>query len=247
MLALFSKEIKSFFGSLIGYIIICTFLVATGLFLFIIPDSGSNNNILNSGFASLEPLFVMAPWLYLLLIPAMTMRSFADEKLLGTLELIVTKPISDLQIVLAKYLANVVILALTLIPTIVYYFTVYNLGAPEGNIDRGATLGSYIGLFLLGAIFISIGIFSSSITKNQIIALIISIVLSIFCYIGFEFIADLGIFGKYDLVIDQLGISYHYYSVSQGQIDSRDVIYYFTAIAFFILLTKLVLSARKWK
>ena len=245
MFALFSKEIKSFFGSLIGYVIICTFLVATGLFLFIIPSS-DNSNILESNLSSLEPLFNMAPWLYLLLIPAMTMRSFADEKLLGTLELIVTKPITEFQIILAKYLANVVILALTLIPTVVYYFTIQNIGAPAWNMDKGATLGSYVGLFLLGCIFISIGIFSSSLTKSQIIALIISVILCIFCYIGFEFVSQLNVFGKYDLLINRLGISYHYYSISQGQIDTRDVIYYFSTIAFFLLFTKLIISSRKW-
>jgi ABC-2 type transport system permease protein len=245
MYALFNKEIKSFFGSLIGYVIICVFLVATGIFLWVIPSS-DNANILESGLATLEPLFVMAPWLYLLLIPAMTMRSMADEKMLGTLELIVTKPITDLQIILAKYFANLTILLLTLLPTLVYFFTIYFLGAPQGNIDTGATLGSYIGLFLLGAIFIAIGIFSSSITKSQIIALIIAILLSVFCYIGFEYFSQMNLFGKYDLLVDQLGISHHYYSISQGQIDSRDVLYYFSAIVFFILLTRLVLSTRKW-
>ncbi len=245
MYALFSKEIKSFFGSLIGYVIIGVFLIANGLFLWVIP-SADNANVMESGLATLEPLFVMAPWLYLLLIPAMTMRSMADEKMLGTLELIVTKPISDLQIILAKYFANLTILILSLLPTIVYFFTIYSYGAPKGNIDTGATLGSYIGLFLLGAIFIAIGIFSSSITKSQIISLIIAIILCIFCYIGFEYFSQMDLFGKYDLLIDQLGISYHYYSISQGQIDSRDMIYYLSAIVFFILLTRLVLSARKW-
>ena len=245
MYALFTKEIKSFFGSLIGYVIIGVFLVANGIFLWILPSS-DNANILESGLATLEPLFVMAPWLYLLLIPAMTMRSMADEKMLGTLELIVTKPISDLQIILAKYFANLSILILSLLPTIVYFFTVYYLGAPKGNIDTGATLGSYIGLFLLGAIFIAIGIFSSSITKSQIISLIIAILLCIFCYIGFEYFSQMNLFGKYDLLIDQLGISYHYYSISQGQVDSRDMIYYLSTIVFFISLTRLVLSTRKW-
>ncbi len=245
MFALFSKEIKSFFGSLIGFVIICTFLIATGLFLFLIPSS-DNSNILENGLSSLDPLFSMAPWLYLLLIPAMTMRSFADEKLLGTLELIVTKPVTELQIILAKYFANVVILALTLLPTIVYFYTIQLLGAPAWNIDTGATLGSYIGLFLLGAHFIAIGIFASSITKNQIIALILSVTLCIFWYIGFEFISQQNLLGEFDLLIDKLGISYHYYSISKGQIDSRDIIYYLSAIAFFILLTKLILSARKW-
>lgn len=245
MYALFSKEIKSFFGSLIGYVIIGVFLVANGIFLWVLPSS-DNANIIDSGLATLEPLFVMAPWLYLLLIPAMTMRSIADEKMLGTLELIVTKPISDLQIILAKYFANLTILLLSLLPTIVYFFTVYYFGAQKGNIDTGATLGSYIGLFLLGAIFIAIGIFSSSLTKSQIISLIIAIVLSVFCYIGFEYVSELNFFGEYVLLIDQLGISYHYYSISQGQVDSRDILYYLSAIIFFILLTQLVLSKRKW-
>ncbi|MFM7023745.1 MAG: gliding motility-associated ABC transporter permease subunit GldF [Flavobacteriales bacterium] len=243
MYALFTKEIKSFFGSLIGYVIIGVFLVANGLFLWVLPSS-DNANIIESGLATLEPLFVMAPWLYLLLIPAMTMRSMADEKMLGTLELIVTKPISDLQIILAKYFANLTILILSLLPTLIYFYTIYKYGAIEGNIDTGATWGSYIGLFLLGAIFIAIGIFSSAITKSQIISLIIAIILCIFCYIGFEYVSEF--FGDDALFIDQLGISHHYYAISQGQIDSRDVVYYLSTIVFFILLTQLTLSKRKW-
>lgn len=203
-------------------------------------------NILDSGYANIDTLFVIAPWVFLFLIPAITMRSFADEKKTGTIELLLTRPLTDLQIILAKYAAGLVLVSISLIPTLLYYYSVYKLGSPEGNIDSGGTWGSYVGLLFLGSSFVSIGIFASSLTDNQIISFILSLALCFFCYTGFEQISSLSLFGKADTFIQALGINEHYNSLSRGVIDTRDVIYFFSFNAFFVLLTKTVLQSRKW-
>ena len=201
-------------------------------------------NILSSGFASLEPLFSLAPWMYLILIPAMTMRAFAEEKANGTIELLLTRPLTEFQIILGKFLAYFILLALTLIPTFVYYYSVKYLS--HGTIDKGATIGSYIGLLLLGASFISIGLFASVITKSQIISLLISILFCLLFYFGFSLIGNAGDDTSFNFIIQQFGIEEHYYSISRGLVDSRDLIYYFCLIALFTLLTKVALVSRKW-
>lgn len=244
MFAIFKKEIKYFFSSLIGPIVLVIFLTLNSLFLWVNPID--NLDILNSGFASLEPLFSLAPWMYLILIPAMTMRAFAEEKANGTLELLLTKPLSEMQIIGGKFLAYFTLLTLTLVPTLVYYGTVFQIGFPKGNIDNGATLGSYLGLFLLGASFISISVFASVVTKNQIIALLLSLILCLFFYTGFEIIGNMGNSNAFGFFIQQFGIEEHYYSISRGIIDTRDLVYYGCLITSFLLLTRLVLVSRKW-
>jgi len=174
------------------------------------------------------------------------MRSFADENKSGTIELLLTKPLSDLQIVLAKYFAGVVLVVFSVLPTLFYLYSVYQLGMPRGNIDTGGMWGSYIGLFFLGASFVSIGIFSSSVTDNQIVAFIIAVFLSLFIYVGFDFIYSLSLFGPIDLFVQSLGINAHYTSMSRGVIDTRDVLYFISLIAIFVMLTKLSLESRKW-
>ena len=246
MLTLYLKEIRSFLSSLIGYIAIGVFLSLIGLFLWIIPSDSGGSNILDNGFANIDPLFSIAPWVYLFLIPAITMRSFSEEKKTGTLELLLTRPLTDLQIVLAKYLAGFTLVVVSLLPTLIYFYSVHVLGLPKGNIDTGGMWGSYIGLLFLGAGFVSIGIFSSSVAENQVIAFIIALLLCFFCYIGFEYIAQSGVFGKYDFLIKRLGINDHYMSMSRGVIDTRDAIYFVSIIALFNLLTRLVLESRKW-
>jgi len=245
MFAVFKKEIRYFFSSLIGPIVLVLFLSINSYFLWIDP-ANDYLDILNSGFATLEPLFTIAPWMYLILIPAMTMRAFAEEKSNGTIELLLTKPLSEYNIIIGKFLAYFSLLALTLLPTIVYYFTVYQLGYPKGNIDQGATLGSYIGLFLLGASFVSIGIFSSAITSSQIISLLVSLILCLFFYSGFELISNFGNANTLSFFIKQFGIEEHYYNISRGIIDTRDIVYYGCLIGGFLLLTKLVIVSRKW-
>lgn len=246
MLTLYLKEIRSFLSSLIGYIAIGVFITLIGIFMWIIPSDSGGSNVLDNGFANIDPLFFIAPWVYLFLIPAITMRSFSEEKKTGTIELLLTRPLTDLQIVLAKYFAGFTLVLLSLLPTLIYYYTVHVLGAPKGNIDTGGMWGSYIGLFFLGAGFVAIGIFASAIAENQVIAFILALLLCFFCYIGFEFIAQSGVFGKYDALFKSFGINDHYVSMSRGIIDTRDAIYFVSVIAFFNLLTKIVLESRKW-
>jgi ABC-2 type transport system permease protein len=246
MFTLYLKEIRSFLSSLIGYIAICVFITLIGIFMWIIPTEGGGYNILDNGFANIDPLFVIAPWVYLFLIPAITMRSFSEEKKSGTIELLLTRPLTDLQIVLAKYFAGLTLVVVSLLPTLIYYYSVHTLGAPKGNIDTGGMWGSYTGLLFLGAAFVSIGIFASAISENQVIAFIMALLLCFFSYIGFEFIAQSGIFGKYNAFFKGLGINDHYVSMSRGVIDTRDALYFITVIAIFTMFTRLVLQSRKW-
>jgi ABC-2 type transport system permease protein len=174
------------------------------------------------------------------------MRSFAEEKKSGTIELLLTRPLSDLQIIFAKYLAGFLLVIFSLLPTLIYYHCVNKLATPPGNIDTGGMWGSYIGLLFLGGGFVAIGIFSSAITDNQIVAFIIGMFFCFFCYMGFESISSLALFGKVDIIIQQLGINAHYLSMSRGVIDTRDVVYFITLGGFFILLTKTSLESRKW-
>jgi len=243
MFTLLRKEINSFLSSLIGYIVIVVFLAINSLFLWVFD---TDFNILNSGYSSIDGMFMIAPFVFLFLIPAITMRSFADEKKSGTIELLLTKPLSDLQIILAKYFAGLILVIFSLIPTLVYFISVYTLGFPQGNIDVGAAWGSYIGLLLLGGAFVSIGLFSSTLTDKQVLAFVLSVFLCGFMYIGFEFIYSLEMFGKIDLLIQSIGINAHYLSLSRGVIDTRDLIYFFSLIIFFILMSKISIEKRKW-
>ncbi len=243
MWALFLKEIRSFLSSLTGYIVIIIFLVITGLFLWVIP---SESNILDYGYANLDGLFIIGPFVFLFLVPAVTMRLFADERKSGTIELLFTRPLSDFQIIWAKYLAAIVLVLFSLIPTLIYYVTVYKLGIPPGNIDSGGFWGSFIGLFLLGAVFASIGIFASAVSDNPVVSFVLAVIISAFMYLGFEFIYSLEWFGNIDLFIKSLGISDHYSSISRGVVDTRDLIYFFSVIGLFLFLTKFSLSVRKW-
>jgi ABC-2 type transport system permease protein len=243
MLTLYFKEISSFLNSLIGYIVIIVFLLINSLFLWVFP---TEFNIPDFGYASLESLFLMSPFVFLFLIPAITMRMFSEEKKSGTIEILLTQPLSDLQIVLAKYFAGLSLVAISLIPTLVFFLTVYLFGFPTGNMDVGGSWGSYLGLLFLGAAFVAIGLFASSITDNQIVAFIMAIVITSFSYLGFEIIYSLDLFGPVDLFIKTLGISSHYASMSRGVIDTRDLVYFISFVAVFIMLTKVSLESRKW-
>jgi ABC-2 type transport system permease protein len=246
MFTLYLKEIRGFLSSLIGTISIGVFITLIGVFMWIIPTEGGGSNILDNGFANIDPLFFIAPWIYLFLIPAITMRTFSEEKKNGTIELLLTRPLSDLQIILAKYFAGFTLVIVSLVPTLIYYYSVHVLGSPKGNLDTGGMWGSYIGLLFLGAGFVSIGVFASAIAENQVIAFIIAMLMCFFTYIGFEYIAQSGVFGKYDAFFKSLGINDHYSSMSRGVLDTRDVIYFLSLITVFNLSTKLVLESRKW-
>ncbi|MEZ4781891.1 MAG: gliding motility-associated ABC transporter substrate-binding protein GldG [Flavobacteriaceae bacterium] len=229
------KEITSFFASPIGYLVLAIFLIINGLFLWLFKNEF---NILDYGFADLTSFFTLAPWVLIFLIPAVTMRSFSEEKRQGTLELLLTRPISKLQIVLGKYFGAVVLIVLALIPTLLYVYTVYQLGNPTGNLDLASTIGSYIGLLFLVASYTAIGVFASSLSKNQIVAFIIAVFTCLFFYIGFESLADF-------IAIDDLGMQAHYESISRGIIDTRDLLYFITVTVIFILMTTLGISSEK--
>ena len=243
MFALFKKEIGSFLNTLTGFLVITVFLLITALFLWVLP---TDFNIPDFGYATLEGLFVLAPYVFLFLVPAITMRSFAEEQRAGTMEWLLTKPLTDSQLVLGKFAAGLTLVALSLLPTLLFYVSVYLLGLPQGNIDSGSVAGSYIGLMMLAASFVAIGLFSSSLTDNQIIAFILAVLFSGFRFIGFDFIFNLSLFGPLDLFIQQLGIEAHYRSISRGVVDTRDLIYFFSVVVLFLALTRLSLSSRKW-
>jgi ABC-2 type transport system permease protein len=203
-------------------------------------------NVLDFGYASIDGLFILAPFVFLFLIPAITMRSFADERKSGTLELLMTQPLTDLQVILAKYFAGVVLVIFSLVPTLIYAFSVYRLGLPVGNLDMGGMWGSYIGLIFLGSTFVAIGIFASSVSDNQIVSFIIAVFFCAFFYIGFELFYTFILSGKIGLAIQSIGINAHYSSISRGVIDTRDLVYFISISVFFILLTKISLESRKW-
>ena len=243
MWSIFSKEINTFFSSLIAYIVIGVFLVILGLVMWVFPDT----SLLNYNYASLDQLFDLAPIIFMFLVPALTMRSFAEENQTGTIELLTTKPLSDFAIIFGKYLACTALLTLAILPTLIYYYTVYQLGSPPGNLDSGAIMGSYLGLILLGQVFVAIGVFASSISNNQIVAFMLATFLCFFFYWGFNYLSRLPFFvGRSDDVVQMLGIDYHYFSISRGVIDTRDLMYYFSLSAIFLMLTYLVLQRRKW-
>ncbi len=243
MFYLYLKEIKAFLSSILGYIFVGVFLIVSGLFLWVFPNM---DNIMEAGMADIHGLFNLSQFLFIFLVPAITMRSFAEERRTGTMDILLTKPLTDLQIISAKFLACLTLLVIALIPTFIYIISVYLLGNPVGNIDMGSTWGSYLGLVFLGATFISIGLFSSSITNNQIIAFIIAALLCFICYFGFAFIYSFESLGAVGYYIKTLGIEHHYASISKGVIDSRDVIYFLSVIFLFLFATEIVLLRRKW-
>jgi ABC-2 type transport system permease protein len=242
MYAVFKRELFSFLNSLMAYITIGIFLLACALLLWYFPDT----SLLDYGYAELNGFFSLVPFLFMFLIPAITMRSFAEERKEGTYVLLATRPLSDLQIILAKYLACIVLLLFALLPTLVYYYSIYQLGLPEGNIDSGAVIGSYLGLFLLGNAFTAIGIFTSSITKNQVIAFAIAVFLCFFAFNGFDSLSKLFELSYLESVLINLGINEHYQSISRGVLDTRDLIYFISFVLVFLGLTKMVVGGRKW-
>lgn len=309
MLALIRKELRGFLGSLIGHIVIAVFLLLTGLFLWVFPG-----NILETGFADLAPLFFIGPWVFLFLVPAVTMRSFSEERRTGTLEVLLTKPLTEAQIVLAKYLSAVLLIALALAPTLVYVWSADQLSTAVtavpaaavkwrtllfhaltaaaavlgivwlvrrgrarrwaatgwlwraallavliiafravlhwmlflGGVDAGATWGSYIGLFLLGACFASIGLLASALTDSQIVAFLIAVFLCFFLFMGFDLMASFDALGGLEGPIKAIGIQEHYQSLGRGVLDLGDVLYHLGLIAIFLLLTRAALQSRTW-
>ena len=244
MFAIFRKEISGFFSSLTGYIVIIVFLLINSLFMWVFPGEW---NIFNSGYAGLDTLFFLSPWVFLFLVPAVTMRMFAEEKRLGTIELIYSRPITERGIIWGKYFASVALVLFALLPGFVYYISVYMLGESPGNLDKGGTLGAFIGLFFLASVYASAGIFASSITDNQVIAFIISVLVCFILFMGFDSFAYLPGLKKLDEFVIRLGINEHYKSISRGVIDIKDVVYFIAVASIFNEATRLVLLSRKWK
>jgi len=242
MFALLRRELNSFLNSLTGTIVLAVFLIIVGLFLWVFPGA---YNIIESGYANLQGLFNLTPYVFLFIIPALTMRFFADEKKTGTIEMLLTKPLTDTQIVLSKWMAGTFLTLFALLPTLVYFAFVSAYAFAPG-VDAGGTWGSYLGLFLLGSTFVAIGLFASSLTDNQIVSFVVAFFLCGFAFIGFELLHALGIMGKASLFVRNLGIHEHYISMSRGVIDSRDVAYFSGMILIFLMLTKINLESRKW-
>ena len=241
MRPIFIREVNSFFSSIIGYVAVGVFLVACWLFLWVMPD----NNFLDYGYASLEKFFEMAPWLLMLLIPAVTMRSLADEQRAGTIEWLSTKPLRDTDIILGKYFAALALIVFALLPTLIYVFSINNLAGAKVTLDSGGIIGSYIGLFFLAAGFAAIGVFCSSLTSNQVVGFLVALFSCYLLFSGFEALSKIPSFtGGIDYYLSMVGMQFHYNSISRGVVDSRDVIYFLSVIVLFISLTRISLARK---
>lgn len=242
MHTIFRKEVNQFLNSLLGYMVLVIFLVATGLLFWVFPDS----NVLDYGFAEMSGFFSLTPYVFIFLIPAITMRTFAEEKKQGTLEWLLTKPLSEWDILLGKFLASWFLVLLALLPTLLYFASLWILGNPPGNIDAAGVSGSYLGLFLLAAVFTAIGILGSSLTDNQLVAFVLSVFLCFLLYAGISSVASIDVWSTAAPVIQYFGLDYHYQALGKGLIDLRDVTYFFSATLALLFATRLVLSSRRW-
>ncbi|SEB16544.1 gliding motility-associated ABC transporter permease subunit GldF [Pedobacter hartonius] len=242
MYAVFKRELFSLLNSMMAYITIGVFLLVSGLLLWFFPDT----SILEYGYAELNGFFSLAPFLFIFLVPALTMRSFAEERREGTYVLLASRPLTDWQIILAKYFACLTLIIFALIPTLLYYYSIMQLGMPKGNIDGGAVAGSYIGLLLLGGAFAAIGIFASSLTKNQVIAFALAVFLSFIAYSGFDALGKIFAPGIPEDIFVWLSVNEHFQSMSRGVLDTRDLVYFITFMLLFLGMTKLVIGGRKW-
>jgi ABC-2 type transport system permease protein len=244
MFAIFKKEINGFFSSLTGYIVIIVFLLINSLFMWVFPGEW---NIFDNGYAGLDTLFFISPWVFMFLVPAVTMRMIAEEKRQGTMELIYSRPITERGIIYGKYFASVTLVLLALLPGVIYYISVYQLGESPGNLDKGGTMGSFIGLFFLASVYASAGIYASSLTDNQVIAFILAVVICFVLFMGFDSFAYLPGLKKLDEFVIRLGINEHYKSISRGVIDIKDVIYFAAVAILFNEATRFHMISRKWK
>lgn len=244
MTAILKKEIQSFFSSPVGYLVIGIFLTVCGLFLFVFSGT---YNILDNGFADLSPFFNLAPWIFLFLIPAITMKSFSEEKKQGTMELLLTKPIGLWNLVWGKFLGTFLLVIFSLLPSVLYVLTIYQLGEPVGNLDTGATLGSYFGLLLLASCYTAIGLFASALSQSQITAFIIAVFLCFIGFFAFEGIAQNELFEDFGYGMEALGIRYHYKSMSRGVVDTRDLIYFLSLVILFLTFTYFKIASNKNK
>lgn len=241
MFNIYQKEINSFLSSLIAYIVIGVFLVAMGLLVWVFPET----NVIDYGYSDMGIFFSMGPFILMFLIPAITMKMLAEESHTGTIELLVVKPVTKLQIILGKYFAALTLVVVAILPTLVYYFSLYQLSIPVGNIDTAGIAGSYIGLFLLASVFCALGILTSALTKNQVVAFIIAAFLSFFLFTGLNSLAGINVWSNLSVPLSKLSLEYHYNAMSKGLLDTRDIIYFLSVIAVLIYFSKLILASRK--
>jgi ABC-2 type transport system permease protein len=240
MMSLYWKEVNSFFSNLSGYLILGVFLASLGLIVWVFPDT----SVMEYGFADLEPLFVYTPFVFTFLIPAITMKMIAEERKSGTWEILMTSPLSPTKIILAKYLASLTLILIALIPTLIYYYSIVQLGDPIGNLDHAGFFGSWIGLFLIGAVFASIGIFGSSLTSHQMVAFIWGVFISFLLYFGLTALVQLNVMSPFALLLEELSLSFHYQSMSRGVIDSRNIAYFLSVIILMLGLTGLMIKRK---
>lgn len=240
-MTLFFKEVNEFLDSLIAYVVIGVFLIGNGLLIWVFPDT----SVLEYGYASMETLFSLGPYVLMFLIPAITMKSFAEEKRNGTIELLQTLPFRDGEIILGKFFAGFFLVIIAILPTLIYYVSLSQLGNPPGNLDTSGIMGSYMGLILLGGVFTAIGILASVLTGNQIVSFILAAFLCFFFYAGLDALAAIDIWSNWAFLFEELGIMTHYVSISRGLIDFRDLCYFFGFMAIMLLLTRLILGWRK--
>lgn len=242
MIKILGKELNSFFNSLTAYIVITVFLVMMGLILWIFPET----NVLDYGYADMSSFFLFGPYVLIFLVPAITMRMFSEEKKSGTYELLITKPVTDWQIIFGKFLAGWILVIISVLPTLIYYYSISALGNPPGNIDTPGVIGSYIGFIFLGGVFTSIGLFASSVTQSQVVAFILAIFFCFLFYEGLGSISRINILTQSSIFIEQIGIKFHYDSISKGLIDSRDLTYFLGVIFLFLSFNKVSLASRTW-
>jgi len=242
MLQVFQKEFNTFLNSLIAYIVISVFLTGIGLLMWVFPET----SVLDYGYADMQTLFTLGPFVLMFLIPAITMRMFAEEKKAGTIELLLTKPLTDWDIILGKFFSGWLLVILAILPTLIYYVSVYLLGNPTGNVDTAGVMGSYVGLILLGAVFTSVGLLASSMSSNQIVSFIVAVFLCFILYSGFGSLASINVWGNWSSWLEQLGILYHYNAMSRGLLDTRDIVYFFSVIVLMLMLTRIILGSRRW-
>jgi ABC-2 type transport system permease protein len=240
MLALYQKEINAFFSNLSGYLILSVFLISIGLVVWVFPDT----TVLNYGFADLEPLFVYTPYIFIFLIPAVTMKMISEERRSGTWEILMTAPLGAFRIIISKYLAALTMIFISLLPTLIYYYSVVQLGDPVGNIDHAGFFGSWIGLFLMGGVFASIGLLGSALTSFQIVAFIWGVFISFLLYFGLTALVQLQIMTPLALLLEEMSLSYHYQSISRGVIDSSNLAYFITVIGIMLSFTYLLINKR---
>jgi ABC-2 type transport system permease protein len=240
MRALYWKEVNGFFSNLSGYLILGVFLVSLGLIVWVFPDT----SVLEYGFADLEPLFVYTPYVFTFLVPAITMKMIAEERKSGTWEILMTSPLSIPKIIVAKYAAALTLIVVALLPTLVYYYSVVQLGDPVGNIDHAGFFGSWIGLVFIGAVFASIGILGSALTSHQIVAFILGVFISFLLYFGLTALVQLQVMSPFALFLEELSLSYHYQSMSRGVIDAQNIAYFLTVIVLMLGLTGILIRRK---